>query len=212
MIFQDQIKDMQEFEEMRPLFGTQSKLSANKVIHELDFHAKEFISKSPFLVMSTSDSKGRCDVSPRGDAPGFVQIIDNKHLFIPERPGNRRMDSIINILNNPQIGLIFLIPGMGETFRVNGRACVSRDKALLEKSAVNGREPLLGIGVQVEECYIHCAKAIKRSGLWDAETWLQECERPSAVKMLAAHVCAKTKVTEEEVGHLLEESYVKRLY
>ncbi|TDF93218.1 pyridoxamine 5'-phosphate oxidase family protein [Paenibacillus piri] len=210
-MFDERIHSWEQLESLG-LFGKPSKLAANKVMRELDSYSQDFIAKSPFLVISTADAEGRCDVSPRGDAPGFVHVIDERHLFIPDRPGNRRMDSARNILTNPQIGLLFIVPGLGETFRVNGQACVTRDRRLLELSAVNGNMPLLGIGVQVEECFLHCAKAFKRSGLWEPETWPDEERRPSAPRMLVAHVKAKMAVTEDEVKELLHESYTKRLY
>ncbi|GAA0365452.1 pyridoxamine 5'-phosphate oxidase family protein [Bacillus horti] len=211
-IFNEQITSLEELEELRPILGQPSKLVQEKVVHSLDLLSKEFIAKSPFLLIATSDAKGCCDVSPRGDAPGFVHVIDDKHLFIPERPGNKRMDSIRNILENPHIGLIFLIPGLGETFRVNGKACISRDPQLLERTAVNGKVPLLGIGVEIVEGYMHCAKAFKRSGLWQPEAWLSEAERPTAAKIIAAHVSTKSAITEKEVTDSLNESYTKRLY
>lgn len=211
-IFRERIETTEQWEALRPLIGEQSKLSANKVIHRLDSYSKEFIARSPFAVLSTADAEGRCDVSPRGDAPGFVHVIDDAHLFIPDRPGNRRMDSIRNIIANPHIGILFIIPGLEETFRVNGRACVCRDPELLERTAAKGRVPLLGIGVEVEEAYMHCAKAFKRSGLWQPESWPSEAERPSAARMMAAHVGQKTSVTVAETERLLQESYTKRLY
>lgn len=211
-IFRQKINTLEDLEELRPILGQPSKLAANKVIHALDDASKDFIAKSPFLVISTADAAGNCDASPRGDAPGFVHVIDDRHLFIPERPGNRRMDSIHNLLSNPHIGLLFIIPGLEETFRVNGKACVSRDPELLELTAVNGKKPLLGIGVEIEECYIHCAKAFKRSGLWSPETWLPSADRPSTAKMLAIHVRTKEAITDEEVADSLLESYTKRLY
>lgn len=211
-IFKEQITSLEELEDLRSTLGQPSKMVQDKVIHAFDIHSRDFIAKSPFLLIATADSEGNCDVSPRGDAPGFVHIIDDKHLFIPERPGNRRMDSIGNMLHNPHIGLIFLIPGLEETFRVNGKACISRDQELLERTAVNGKVPLLGIGVEIEEGYMHCAKAFKRSALWQPGSWLPEEERPSAAKIISAHVSLQRRVTEEQVRASLEESYTKRLY
>lgn len=118
-------------EELRAILGYPSELVKNKAIDALDEHCRQFIAKSPLLIMATSDAEGLCDVSPRGDAPGFVLVLDDNHLVIPERPGNRRMDSLRNILSNPNAGLIFLIPGLEETLRVNGRAYIVRDEELL---------------------------------------------------------------------------------
>ncbi len=175
-------------EELRSLLGEPSERVANKVISNLDRHCRDFIAKSPFLLLATADAFGRCDASPRGDAAGFVMVVDDKHLIIPERPGNRRVDSLRNILANPQVGLLFLIPGLGETLRINGRACVIRDQSYLAQLEVSGRRPELGIVVEVEECFIHCAKAFIRAGLWQQETWLEKEELPSAAHILADHV------------------------
>ena len=198
-------------EDLQAWLGAPSQLAANKVIDHLDAHVRHFLSQSPFLTMSTADEDGCCDVSPRGDAPGFVHVLDDKRLVIPERPGNKRIDSIRNILSNPHVGLLFLIPGLEETLRINGRAAVVRDAELLAKMAVNGRSPLLGIVVEVEECFIHCAKALKRSGLWKPETWREKSQLPNPAAIIAAHVKLPGMTTEKVEG-MLEESYTKRLY
>lgn len=198
-------------EELRLLMGTPSRTVANKTINHVDKHCIDFISKSPIVFISTSDANGHCDTSPRGDAAGFVHIIDQQHIVIPERPGNKRMDSLRNIISNPHIGLIFVIPGLEETLRMNGKACIIRDSDILEKMAVNGKVPSLGIGVQVEECYIHCAKAFKRSKLWHSETWLSKERLPYPPQILADHVNLPD-VTGESIETALQESYSKRLY
>jgi len=195
-------------EELRSIIGFPSDLVKRKVITYLDPHCHDFISKSPFLVMSTADAEGYCDVSPRGDAPGFVLVLDEKRLIIPERPGNRRIDSMRNILSNPRVGLLFIIPGMEETLRVNGKATLIKDEEILEKMRVKERKPLLGIGVEVEECFIHCAKAFKRSKLWESNSWPSKELLPSASRILSAH----SKISKENVDDILEESYTKRLY
>ncbi|WP_442956418.1 pyridoxamine 5'-phosphate oxidase family protein [Paenibacillus sp. YIM B09110] len=211
-VFSNQITSIDELESLRSEIGYPGTLASNKVIHALDSNSVEFINKSSFIVLATSNHEGLCDASPRGDAPGFVHVVDEKHLFIPERPGNKRMDSIQNILQNPHIGIIFMIPGMEETFRINGKACVTRDPALLSETAVKGKLPIMGIGIEIEECYMHCAKAFKRSGLWTPDSWLSKSELPSASKIIAAHVRGKMEVTEEQVKDSLEETYTKRLY
>lgn len=197
-------------EELRDLTGYPSELVRNKVIDFLDVHCRTFISLSPFLTISTADQSGYCDVSPRGDGPGFVQVLDDKHLVIPERPGNRRLDSAINILSNPHVGLLFLIPGLGETLRINGKASLVQDDELLEKMAVNGKKPIFGIAVEVSECFIHCAKAFKRSGLWEPESWLDKGQLPSAGKMLRDHSQIPS-YSSEDIEEMLKESY-KKLY
>lgn len=137
-------------EEIRALIGFPSQLVQHKVIAALDEHCREFIAKSPFVLVATSDSDGHCDVSPRGDSLGFVRVLDQNHLVIPEGPGNRRIDSMRNRIANPHIGLLFLIPGLEETLRVNGTACVLKDPEILSLMQVKGHVPPLGLGVEVE--------------------------------------------------------------
>jgi uncharacterized protein len=198
-------------EELRSILGNPSELVKNKVIHHLDHHCRHFISKSPLLFMATSNVEGMCDVSPRGDLPGFVLVLDEKHLVIPERPGNRRMDSLKNILSDSRIGLIFTIPGLEETLRVNGRACITRGEKLLIQMESHGRTPLVGIVVEVEECYVHCAKAFKRSQLWNPESWIEKEILPDVAQMLSDHAKLPGMNT-EKVSEALNESYTKRLY
>lgn len=198
-------------EGLRALIGMPSELVDNKVISRLDDSCLDFISKSPFLAMSTSDNLGSCDVSPRGDHAGFVHVIDENTLIIPERPGNKRIDSMRNILTNPYIGLIFIIPGLGETLRVNGKASLVTDDDLMDQMQFRGKKPVLGIGVEIEECYIHCAKAFKRSKLWEPESWLEKGKLPAAARMLFEHA-KLPNTTEASIKGGLEESYSKRLY
>ncbi|CAH0347468.1 hypothetical protein BCI9360_03868 [Bacillus sp. CECT 9360] len=205
------INEVKSEEELRSLLGNPGVLAKNKVIDYLDENCIEFLRKSPFLIVSSANSSGRCDSSPRGDAPGFIHVIDQKHFVIPERPGNRRLDSILNVLENPQVGVLFLIPGLDETLRINGSATVIRDEHILENMKANGKTPLLGIAIEVEECFIHCGKAFERSGLWNQDTWIEKAALPSAAKMLAAHA-KLPDMTEKEVATSLDESYRKRLY
>lgn len=198
-------------EELRTLLGSPSLRGQNKVISIIDEHCKEFIGKSPFLVLATSDADGNCDSSPRGDAPGFVYVLDNQHLIIPDRPGNKRVDSMFNILENPKVGLLFLIPGMDETLRINGEATIIRDEDILEKMAVNGKAPLLGIVVKVEQCFMHCGKAFKRSGLWEPEKWSAKEEMPNAAKIIADHVNLPG-MNEDVVAEALLDGYKNKLY
>lgn len=198
-------------EELRELLGHPSELVEKKVISYLDHHCYDFISKSPFLVISTSDERGNCDVSPRGDKPGFVYMLDQNRLVIPERRGNKRLDTLKNILANPNVGLLFIIPGMGETLRVNGKASLTTDVSVLEKMTAQNVQPLVGIEVEVEECYIHCAKAFRRSGLWESHTWPDSTSLPSAAKILFEHSRIEgTSV--DDIEESLKEGYAKRLY
>ena len=142
-----------------------------KVRDQLDRFAVDFISRSPVLVLSTCDNAGNLDASPKGDAPGFVEVADNTTLLIPDRPGNRLIFGLQNILANPKVGLLFLIPGTPETVRVNGTAELTNDPALISAMAARGKPAVLVIRVHVEECFFHCAKAFVRSGLWKPEEW-----------------------------------------
>jgi uncharacterized protein len=202
---------IQTEEELRAILGYPGELVKNKVINILDGHCRQFISQSPLLMIATSDHEGRCDVSPRGDAPGFVLVLDDRHLVIPERPGNRRMDSLRNLLSNPRAGLIFMIPGLEETLRVNGRAYIVKDEKLLQQMESHGRNPLVGIVIEVEECYSHCAKAFKRSSLWNPESWMSKEKLPNIAQMIADHV-KLPGMSAEKVAESLNESYTKRLY
>jgi PPOX class probable FMN-dependent enzyme len=180
-----------------------------KQIDHLDEHCREFIARSPFLVLATAAADGTCDTSPRGGPPGFVRVLDERRLLVPEYPGNRRADSHRNLLENPRASLIFMIPRLRETLRVTGRACITRDAGLLAELAVNGKPPALGIGVEVEEAFIHCAKAFIRSALWQPETWPDEV--PSASLMLRDHIDIPD-LTLDAVDARLDESYKKTLY
>jgi hypothetical protein len=170
--------------ELRDLFGYPSERAILKQQAELDEHSRAFIARAPFLLLATSNAAGQCDVSPKGDAPGFVRVLDSTHLVVPDRPGNKRFDGLRNLLGNPHIGLLFIVPGREETLRVNGRACIVRDEEILEQMAVMGKRPSVGIGVEVEECYLHCAKAFRRSKLWQAESWADRDALPSMACVL----------------------------
>lgn len=205
------LKKVDTEEELQSIIGFPGELVRRKVISYLDHNCVDFISKSPFLVISTSDESGFCDVSPRGDNKGFVQVLSKRQLIIPERPGNKRIDSLRNILSNPRVGLLFFIPGLGETLRVNGKAMIVTDDELLEKMSFKGKKPLLGIGIDIEECFIHCAKAFKRSNLWEPNSWEDKASLPSASKILLEH----SKLPNESVESIqedLDESYSKGLY
>ncbi len=167
-MFRDLITDEAE---LRAMLGSPNEIAAKKQLSRLDAHCRAFIAHAPFVALATSDAAGRCDVSPKGDPAGFVRVLDDTHLVIPDRPGNKRFDGMRNILANPHVALLFLVPARGETLRVNGRACITRDADLLAGLAVGGKTPTLAVGVAVEEVFIHCAKAFKRSGLWEPARW-----------------------------------------
>ena len=169
--------------EIRAIVGTPVSRSILKEQARIDDYFRGFIAISPFLFIATAGADGTCDVSPKGDAPGFVRVLDEKRLVIPDRNGNKRLDGLKNILANPQIGLLFLVPGRDETLRVNGRAWITNDPALLEPMAVQGVTPRMAIGVEVQQAFFHCVKSFRRAGLWAPETW------PSA-DALPNYVCA----------------------
>ena len=196
-------------EDLRSLYGEPSDVVKRKAIAKLDKHCRNFIAASPFLVVASAGADGSADASPRGDGPGFVAVLDNETLLIPDRPGNKRIDTLENILENPHVGLIFFVPGMNETLRVNGRAEITTDHALLEPLAVNRKVPQAGVLVRVEEAYLHCAKALIRSKLWDPETQIDRKSFPTLGRMIADQVA---DVDAEEADARIEESYVKRLY
>lgn len=201
---------------VREVIGSPMELAVKKAIPKLDRFSRELIERSPFLTLGTANRNGKADVSPRGDAPGFVLILDDNTIFIPERPGNNRVDSLTNITENPNVGLLFMVPGFDETLRVNGRATVVRDEHLLERCAVKGRVPKLGILVAIEEAYLHCAKAFRRSKLWDPESRQDRSEMPSLGKIIMAQTAAaEAQPSDEEIEHvdqLIEENYRNELY
>jgi PPOX class probable FMN-dependent enzyme len=157
-----------------------------KIADRLNPLSRQLIERSPFLCLATADEHGNCDVSPRGDPSGFVRILDDTTLLIPERPGNRLADSLRNILRNPHVGLLFVIPGVSDTFRVNGRATLTTDTVLLEPCAVEGKQPKLGILVDIHQAYTHCSKAFLRSGLWEPQQFVERSALPSPGELLRA--------------------------
>jgi uncharacterized protein len=197
--------------DLREVMGQPSELVIKKQLAALDEHCRAFIALSPFLLLGTVGAAGGCDVSPRGDGPGFVLVLDERTLVIPERPGNRRLDSLRNIVEHGQVGLLFLIPGVEETLRVNGRACLVRDADLLARLAARGKTPTVAIGVEVEETFLHCAKAFKRSGLWETATWPEREALPSLARMLCDQV-PTPGMTVEQLEAAIAESYATRLY
>ena len=197
-------------EQLREIIGHPTDLVIRIQLPALDHHCRAFIARSPFLLMGTSNASGMCDVSPKGDAPGFVHVLDDKTLVIPDRPGNRRADTLSNIIDNSQVGLLFLIPGLGETLRVNGRATVIQDSDVLDAMSVNGKRPLVGIVVEVREAYLHCAKAFMRAHLWETENWIPSSERPSLAQMVIDHA-KLTDCTVDELEDEIEKAY-KELY
>ena len=175
-------------EELRSIMGEPvHELVLIKSSDSLSGPMKNFIALSPFVCLATHGKDGSCDVSPRGDAPGFIHILDDRTLVIPDRPGNKRLDSIVNIINQPNMALLFMIPGVLETLRVNGSGVVSNDPCLLERFDVNGKLPSLVIVVTVEEALGHCSKAFRRSKLWSTD-YLPKTKAPSLAEMMSGHL------------------------
>ena len=196
---------------LREMMGQPSQGSLDKQIDYIDPHAANFIAHSPFLLLATSDANGRLDVSPKGDPAGFVKVLNEKTLIIPDRPGNKRFDGHENVLVNPRIGLIFLVPGRDETLRINGKAMLVKDRALMESMTWRGKVPVLATAVEVEELYFHCGKAFIRSGLWKPEQWGDISDIASFAKILIDQTKMKD-TTETELNCYLEEAYEKTLY
>jgi PPOX class probable FMN-dependent enzyme len=175
---------IETLDELVAVCGEPDGATRSKILDHLDRHCRAIIELSPFCLVGTADAAGRCDVSPRGGPSGFVEVIDARRLVFAEAKGNRLNDSLRNIHETGRIGLLFLIPGMNETLRVNGRACITRDPAILARHVVQeGRPPRVAVGVDVEQAYLHCAKAFIRSSLWKSESWppLDGLARPAQI-------------------------------
>lgn len=203
-------------EALRAVMGHPMDLAVRKALPRLDKYCKAFVERAPFMCLGTSDAAGRTDVSPRGDQPGFVLVLDDSRLFIPERPGNARYDSLTNILSNPQVGLLFFVPGYEDMLRVNGRARLIHDDALMARCTVNGKAPKIGIEVAVEEAYLHCAKALRRSKLWDASIQRDRAELPTLGRMILEQTAEAGSAPDAEVvrtvDEFIDENYRTTLY
>lgn len=199
---------------LRSLFHATHALAIQKMQVSLDKHAEAFIRRSPFVCIGTQNLDGKADVSPRGDPAGFVKILDRHTLAIPDRPGNNRLDSLANILANPSVGLLFIIPGFDDTLRVNGQASLVNDPELLQDMSVNDRVPKLAIVVRVNEVFLHCAKAFRRSQLWNPEHLQDRGEMPSLSKIILDQTTGAPSDDDEmrKIDDELEAEYRKTLY
>jgi PPOX class probable FMN-dependent enzyme len=195
-------------EELRALYGAPSPRAAAKVIGHLDRHCRQFIANSPFMVLATTDGVA-LDVSPKGDPAGFVQVEDDHHLIVPDRPGNNRIDGLINLIANPQVALIFLVPTVDETLRVNGTAEIRDDEDLRQLCVLNGKLPKTVLRVRVSEVFSHCGKAPLRGGLWKPDTW--PAQRPVATlnEIIRDHSGVQVDSIEQSA---VDELYRKTLY
>lgn len=193
---------------LRAIYGEKGGRSVQKEITALDRHCRDFIMASPFLIMATSGPSG-VDTTPRGDAPGFVVVQDDRHLLIPDRPGNKRLDNLVNLLGNPEVGLIFMIPTVAETLRIRGTAEIRDDADLCALCAHTGKPALTVLRVSVTCAYLHCAKAFMRSHLWQPETWPAARPVPPMGAMIADHVGGPV---EPETQEQMLTRYAKALY
>jgi PPOX class probable FMN-dependent enzyme len=174
-------------------------------LHERD---RQWLAASPFCLIATSDDQGNCDVSPKGDPAGFVHVIDDTTIAIPDRPGNRRADGFLNILKNPHVGLVFVVPGRNETLRVNGRARLVREAPFFDELIVKGHRPHLALVVEIEQIFFHCGKAFLRSSLWKPDTWGNDL--PSHARLVKD--VQKVEESLEELETYYGEAYLKKLY
>jgi len=196
--------------QFREVLGHPSHYVIDKVVSTLDEHCRAFIAKSPFVLLASADARGDVDISPKGDPPGFVQVLDDHTLAIPDRPGNRRADPFRNILQNPKVGLFFLIPGKQETLRVSGTTMIVRDLWLRERLMMQGKIPNFALVVAIEEAFFHCAKCIIRSHLWEADHWPSLDGLPSLARAMVAH--GKLAESVEALQGLIDKNAREELY
>jgi PPOX class probable FMN-dependent enzyme len=196
-------------DEVRNLYAVPSDLSLRKSLSQLDEHCRNFIARSPFLCLATSHGGGSADISPRGDAPGFVRVLDSTTLLIPDRLGNNRLDSLTNLIRNPHLALLLFIPGVDETLRINGRGKIIIGGQLLGECAANGKTPRTGLLIEVEEAFLQCAKALKRSHLWSDDYRVAHDQFPTLGKMLADQIGG---LSVEELDCRIEAAYREKLY
>ncbi len=196
--------------QLRSILSEPGNAVTSKTISKLDKHCGVFIQRSPFMLLSTANDKGEMDISPKGDPAGFVKIIDKQTLAIPDRLGNHRADSMGNILQNPKVGLIFLIPGKSETLRVSGEAIIVNDPALAQSMAVNNKSPELVIVVDVKEAFFHCSKCMIRSKLWQQDSWPDLAGLPRLARTMVD--AGKLELTEDEMHRYVVEDEKDRLY
>jgi PPOX class probable FMN-dependent enzyme len=193
--------------DLRAAIGEPTELVKRKISDRLNHLTRQFIERSPFVCVATSRPDGGLDVSPRGDPAGFVRILDERTLLLPDRPGNKLADTLTNLLVDPRIGLLFLVPGVGDTFRVNGRATITDDPEVLAGSAVEGKAPKLGLLVAIDEAYTQCSKAVLRSELWNAERHVDPAELPSTGEVLRSFT---PELDLEEYERSRAERYARR--
>jgi PPOX class probable FMN-dependent enzyme len=191
-----------DIEALKALHRPPLSRASDKVLDHLDRHCRDILALSPFCVLSSQGPDGQ-DVSPRGDPPGFIRVLDDRHLLLPDRVGNNRLDNFANLLSNPMIGLLVLVPGMDETLRINGRAQITDDDRLLADSKMQGKVPKIGLLITVNEAFLHCPKAFVRSGLWDPEKQIDRRQLASYGEMLTDQVTGLTAEESERQGIIM---------
>lgn len=199
-------------EELRSIYKTpdSKNVAVRKELGRLDDHCRSFIARSPFVLIGSSDGGGNADVTPKGDRPGFATVLDDRTIAIPDRPGNNRLDTLENVILNPAVGLLFVIPGMNETLRVNGEAQVTVDAALCERMAVEGKPAVSALVVTVKAAYMHCAKAFMRSKLWKTETWPDRGALPTLGRIFRDQLAVDD--TAEQTDRKLDKAYNETLW
>lgn len=195
--------------ELHELLGDPMPRAVTKERVRLHDRDREWLAASPFCLVATAGADGTCDVSPKGDPPGFTLVLDEFTIAIPERPGNRRADGFRNILTNPHVGLLYLVPGRGETLRINGRARLVREARFFDQMTVKGHRPILALVVEIEQIFFHCAKAFLRSSLWQPQTWNPDA-LPSHAQIVKS--VQQTEETLEELERYYGPEYATRLY
>lgn len=205
----DQTTEVTDVGELREILGEVGRAARDKDRTALADVDREWLAASPFCLVATSAADGTCDVSPKGDPPGFALVLDENTVALPERPGNRRADGFLNVLSNPHVGLIFFLPGRGDTLRINGRARIVRDAPFFDDMVVEGHRPVLALVVDVEQVFHHCSKAFLRSQLWKPETW-----DPDAVPARPVIARAMERPTEslEDLAEYYGPRYAEGLY
>lgn len=198
--------------ELRAVYRTPSDLIRGKVLTRLDTHARAFIDHAPFVLVGTTSPDGTGDVSPKGGPPGFVVALDDEHIAIPDLSGNNLLDSITNIVHGSGVGLLFMVPGVDETLRVNGHACITTDPSALDACAVKDRRPKVAIGITVTQQYMHCAKAFRRSELWHPDTWPARESLPTLGCIIKDQIPAVGEVEGAVIDDLLEADYAETLW
>ncbi len=201
---------IESMSELREVYAPPAARAGQKVLDHLDVHCRNFIALSPFCVIASTGADGRADASPRGDPSGsLAHVLDHRTLLLPDRPGNRQVDTLMNLVERPFVGMVFFVPGLAETLRVNGRAEISTDRKLMEPLAINGKLPISVLKVTVEEAFLHCAKALIRSRLWEPESQVERTRFPSYGKVLADQISGADA---DEIDAGEEESARTELY